>query len=78
MKTVFELHKLKRTTTGAINPIRWNKEVIIEGIVYNSGVVIIEKPGIYYVSVVARNTYDASRLVIGIRLNNSRIVAADK
>ena len=53
-------------------------------IVYNilyiiySGVVIIEKPGIYYVSVGGRNPYDDARLGIGIRLNNSRIVYADK
>ena len=53
-------------------------------IVYNilyiiySGVVIIEKPGIYYVSVGGRNPYDDARLGIGIRLNNSRIVYADR
>ena len=54
------------------------KEVIKKGVVYNSGVVIIEKPGIYYVSVGGRNSYDDARLGIGIRLNNSRIVYADK
>ena len=70
--------EFKRTSTGTINPIRWNKEVIKQGVVYNSGVVIIEKPGYYYVSIGGRNTYDVERLRIGIRLNNHRIVGVDK
>ena len=78
IEKVFGSLEFKRTSTGAINPIRWNKEVIKQGVVYNSGVVIIEKPGYYYVSIGARDRYDVARLTIGIRLNNIRIVAADK
>ena len=69
---------LKRTSPGPINPIRWNREVIKEGVVYNSGVVVIEKSGLYYISTGARNPYDDARLGLGIQLNNGRRVYADK
>ena len=52
--------------------------MIKEGIIFNSGVVIVQKPGLYYVSVGARNPYDNAELGLGIRLNNERIVYADK
>ena len=68
----------KRQNSGVINPIRWNKEVIKEGIIFNSGVVIVQKPGLYYVSIGARNPYDNAELGLTIRLNNEHIVYADK
>ena len=68
----------KRQKSGVINPIRWNKEVIKEGIIFNSGVVIVQKPGLYYVSIGARNPYDNAELGLTIRLNNEHIVYADK
>ena len=53
--------------------------MIEEGIIFNSGVVIVQKPGLYYVSIGARNPYDNNaELGLGIRLNNERIVYADK
>ena len=70
--------RFKRQGTGHINPIPWNKEYIIEGIVYNSGVVIIQTPGLYYISLGARNTYDTARLALRIKRNNSPVVAVDK
>ena len=70
--------RFKRQGTGRINPIPWNKEYIKEGIIYNSGVVIIQKAGLYYISLGARNTYDTARLTLRIKRNNSPVVAVDK
>ena len=70
--------RFKRQGTGPINPIPWNKEYIKEGIVYNSGVVIIQKAGLYYISLVARNPYDTARLVLRVKRNNSNVIAVDK
>ena len=69
---------IKRQAAGVINPIRWNNAIIKQGIIFNNGVVIIQKAGLYYVSIGARNPYDNAELGLGIRLNNDRIVYADK
>ena len=70
--------RFKRQGTGPINPIPWNKEYVKEGIIYNSGVVIIQKAGLYYISLGARNPYDTARLVLRVKRNNSNVIAVDK